>query len=71
MKQIYFPQEVMYLIFSYDSTYKDKFDNVLGHLKRLFLRVLYHKHDYLFHNDIHFNINKQGRDIFYFIKNGV
>jgi len=62
----YLPPEIWRHIYEYDDTYKIKFKNVLHHLRAIFIRYNMYIHNYLFYNDLNYNINFQTHNIFYF-----
>ena len=62
----YLPPEIWRYIYEYDDTYKIKFNKVLQHLTNIFIRYNIYNNNYLFHNDLNYNINLQKHNIFYF-----
>ena len=65
---VFFPKEIMTIIYQFDKTYRDKYNDVMGELKRLYVKYNLYIHNYMFHNDLFMNNGLEYRSICYFAK---
>jgi hypothetical protein len=65
---VYFPREILTIIYEYDNTYKEKYDIVIRQLRLLYAKHNLYIHNYMFHNDLFMNIYFQQHSLCYFAK---
>ena len=65
---VYFPSEIMTIIYEYDNTYKEKYDIVIRQLRLLYAKHNLYMHNYMFHNDLFMNVYLQQYSLCHFAK---
>lgn len=65
---VYFPKEIMTLIYEFDNTCKENYKDVVIQLKKLFSMYHLYIHNYMFHNDLNMCVGIKTRSMAFHAK---